>query len=175
MGEGLCSGRPNQRWRGRVYRAVARVCLCSVFHSLTNQASAATQSTRGPAHRLLPLVREAINHLPEFLWGAVDTVFSLESPRPRTDYSSVQSTPTTPFFKITIPLLHDLQICVDRSLLLLLFFFFGKETPNRMELNSLLILLEAAEYLERRDRGISNWTDKTAAFKMPELDFRMEQ
>lgn len=28
-----------------------------------------------------------------------------------------------------------------------------------MELNSLLILLEAAEYLERRDRGISSQAD----------------
>lgn len=33
-----------------------------------------------------------------------------------------------------------------------------------MELNSLLILLEAAEYLERRDRGISTSADKTTAF-----------
>lgn len=34
-----------------------------------------------------------------------------------------------------------------------------------MELNSLLILLEAAEYLERRDRGISN-TETDKAFLM---------
>ncbi|XP_067352923.1 max dimerization protein 4 isoform X1 [Channa argus] len=33
-----------------------------------------------------------------------------------------------------------------------------------MELNSLLILLEAAEYLERRDRGISSFSDKLTAF-----------
>lgn len=33
-----------------------------------------------------------------------------------------------------------------------------------MELNSLLILLEAAEYLERRDRGISSSTDKLTAY-----------
>lgn len=33
-----------------------------------------------------------------------------------------------------------------------------------MELNSLLILLEAAEYLERRDRGISSQTDKSTGF-----------
>lgn len=36
-------------------------------------------TARGPAQRLLSLVRGTISHFPEFLWGAVDTVFSLES------------------------------------------------------------------------------------------------
>lgn len=34
------------------------------------------------------------------------------------------------------------------------FLFFLQQDSNAMELNSLLILLEAAEYLERKDRGI---------------------
>lgn len=38
-----------------------------------------------------------------------------------------------------------------------------------MELNSLLILLEAAEYLERRDRGILSQSDKVTVF--PRLVF----
>ena len=42
-----------------------------------------------------------------------------------------------------------------------------KQNPKKkkkMELNSLLILLEAAEYLERRDRGNSSSTDNLTAF-----------
>lgn len=59
-------------------------------------------------------------------------------------------------FKPPISLLNDSYICVKR-----LFFYYYNETTNEMELNSLLILLEAAEYLERRDRGISRLKKKT--------------
>ncbi len=100
------------------------------------------------------LDNEAINRSPDFSLRAVCINFCRESLRLSIELSTssvitfclfvclfcfVSSLCFTPFVKQ----------CTTRFLY---YFYFCKYTG--MELNSLLLLLEAAEYLERRDRGI---------------------
>ena len=79
-----------------------------------------------------------------------------ESPRLRTEHRrSYRAYPVLVFYFICrfFFCIVSIFLCIQ----IFVYNFFFLQQGNEMELNSLLILLEAAEYLERRDRGICSF------------------
>lgn len=98
------------------------------------------------------LGEEAINRAPDFSLRAVCIHFCRESLRLGIELFISSVITFFCLFVLFLFLAFVLNLLLYSVNAFLYCFYFCKHT--RMELNSLLLLLEAAEYLERRDRGI---------------------